>query len=160
MISDKPSSATSTQAGPSDAAGITRRDDGQGQHKTVASSYQTITEQFAVLKQLLNDQLVESREHMLRSEERQREKDQIRLEKDIQSDEVKNYLHGALQAQQSSLSDYRELAKSREKDLVILQNVIEETQEAQKTQMKAVLEENVRYKRQKQEESLEILKTQ
>ncbi|KAE9405649.1 hypothetical protein BT96DRAFT_313295 [Gymnopus androsaceus JB14] len=144
-------------------------------------STRAIQEQFATLKRLLTDQIDECREGTLRSEEMEREREHIRVEEDVQNEEMKDHLHGALEAQKSLASISSELTKSQgsfttsfackrsifvellfsspEEDMEKIRKVVEETQKAQEAELAATLEENLRYKRQKHEELMEILRT-
>ncbi|GAW00141.1 hypothetical protein LENED_001640 [Lentinula edodes] len=108
------------------------------------------------MKQLLRDQLDNCREQVSLLEEQERKNEQIRIEKEVQRDEMKNFLHGALEAQKELSAVSSEMAKSE--DLETIRVVLEENHHVQMAELRAHLEGNVNYKRQKQEELKETLR--
>ncbi|KAJ4472376.1 hypothetical protein C8R41DRAFT_870464 [Lentinula lateritia] len=91
-----------------------------GSHPKKASATSTvpsgqgIQNQFAIMKQLLRDQLDNCREQVSLLEEQERKNEQFRIEKEAQRDEMKNFLHGALEAQKELSAVSSEMAKSEE----------------------------------------------
>ncbi|KAJ4491551.1 hypothetical protein C8J55DRAFT_557122 [Lentinula edodes] len=142
---------------------------------SAVSSGQGIQDQFAIMKQLLRDQLDNCREQVSFLEEQERKNEQIRIEKEVQRDEMKNFLHGALEAQKELSAVSSEMAKSEgsswvlfvvcralirvAEDLETIRVVLEENHHVQMAELRAHLEGNVNYKRQKQEELKETLRT-
>ncbi|KAH7870902.1 uncharacterized protein C8R40DRAFT_1072904 [Lentinula edodes] len=149
MVSDtnhQPASLTSTAETPENP----RSHPEKASAPSSVSSVQGIQNQFAIMKQLLRDQLDNCREQVSLLEEQERKNEQIRIEKEVQRDEMKNFLHGALEAQKELSAVSSEMAKSE---------VLEENHYVQMADIKAHLEGNVNYKRQKQEELKETLQT-
>ncbi|KIK57183.1 hypothetical protein GYMLUDRAFT_46429 [Collybiopsis luxurians FD-317 M1] len=123
-----------------------------------SSSSRAVQDQLAILKSLLKEQLDETREEITRSEELEREKEKDRFERNLQTEEMKSYLHGALDAQKAIGSINRDLAVSQKMEMERIEKLVEQSQETQKAEVRATFEGHVRHHRQKHGELMNDLR--
>lgn len=106
----------------------------------------------------MRDQIEDCQASMSQSEELERDKEQVRAEQEVQNEEMRGYLHGALEAQKTLSSISSELAKSQgsstsyfeviwlrccsgpSDETEKIRKIVEEEQKVQKAELTAVLE--------------------